>query len=72
MATMAAAMSLSSGFPTLRARSSTATGARKAGVRPASVRPACVRVHASAARVEAQDDLALGQVGRGREREPRG
>lgn len=61
---MASVMSL----PAVASRSSlrgkvAVRGARVTGVKPLAPRPAAVRVHASAARVDLQDDLQLGQVG---------
>ena len=64
MAAMASVMSL----PAVASRSSlrgkvSVRGARVAGVKPVAPRPAAVRVQASAAGVDVQDDLQLGQVG---------
>lgn len=64
MAAMASVMSLPAVAPRSSLRGKVAVrGARVVGAKPVLPRPAAVRVHASAARVDLQDDLQLGQVG---------
>ena len=64
MAAMASVMSLPAVAPRSSLRGKVAVrGARVVGAKPVLPRPAAVRVHASAARVDHQDDLQLGQVG---------
>lgn len=64
MAAMASVMSVPAvGAPrSLRSSKVAIRGARVMGVKTVAPRPAAVRAHASAARVDAVDDLQLGQV----------